>query len=182
MTHPHERRSISSGSPYETPIGWSRAVRIDDRVLVAGTAPVWPDGTVDPDPEVQAERCLEIILAALGQAGASADDVVRRRMFLVDAADAEPVGRAHGRHVRAVRPVRTMVVVGGLLDARWKVEIEAEAVIGSGVVSTGRRRAARFGPCRGGSSTSRPPTVSPPVPLAIRTTARSSCRPCRVAR
>jgi enamine deaminase RidA (YjgF/YER057c/UK114 family) len=134
MTHHHERRSISSGSPDETPIGFSRAVRIGDRVLVAGTAPVWPDGSVDPDPEVQAERCLESIRAAWVEAGASAADVVRTRMFLVDPADAEAVGRAHGRHFRAVRPVATMAVVSRLLDARWKVEMEAEAVIGSGVV------------------------------------------------
>ncbi len=134
MTHHHKRRSISSGSPYEKPIGFSRAVRIGDRVLVAGTAPVWPDGTVDPDPEAQAERCIEVIVAALAEAGASAEDVVRTRMYLVDPADWEPVGRAHGRHFRAVRPAATMVVVSGLLDARWKVEMEAEAVIGSGAM------------------------------------------------
>src|SRR5262245_6498557 len=92
-----ERRRVSSGSPYEGPIGFSRAVRIGDRVVVAGTAPVWPDGTVDPDPEAQAARCLAIIAEALAGLGASVSDVVRTRMFLTHASDQEAVGRAHGR-------------------------------------------------------------------------------------
>jgi enamine deaminase RidA (YjgF/YER057c/UK114 family) len=124
------RVHVSSGSPYEEPIGFSRAVRVGDRVLVAGTAPVWPDGSCDPDPEKQADRCLEIIAAALGEAGARPRDVVRTRIFLIDAADWEAVGRAHGRMYGAVRPAATMVVVAGLLDPRWRVEIEAEAVVG----------------------------------------------------
>lgn len=132
MTTSPPRQLVSSGSPYEEPIGFSRAVRVGERVLVAGTAPTWPDGHVDPDPKAQAERCLEIMLAALAEAGATAADVVRTRMYLVEAADWEAVGRAHGRVFGAVRPASTMVVVGGLLDARWKVEMEAEAVIGSG--------------------------------------------------
>jgi enamine deaminase RidA (YjgF/YER057c/UK114 family) len=122
------RRHISSGSPFEPVIGFSRAVCVDGRVLVSGTAPVWPDGSCDPDPEKQADRCLEIIDSALVEAGASLTDVVRTRMFLVDAADAEAVGRAHARAFGAVRPAATMVVVAALLDARWRVEIEAEAV------------------------------------------------------
>ena len=125
-----ERQLVSSGSPYEGPIGFSRAVRVGDRVVVAGTAPVRPDGSVDPDVEQQADRCLEIILAALAEAGATADDVVRTRTYLVDPADWEAVGRSHGRHFRDVRPASTMIVVAGLLDPRWRVEIEAEAVIG----------------------------------------------------
>ena len=124
------RQLVSSGSPYEEPIGFSRALRVGDRVLVSGTAPVWPDGSCDPDPEIQADRCLEIIVAALAEAGARPDDVVRTRMYLTDAADWEAVGRAHGRVFGAVRPAATMVVVGTLLDPRWKVEIEAEAVLG----------------------------------------------------
>jgi enamine deaminase RidA (YjgF/YER057c/UK114 family) len=128
---PATRQLISSGSPYEAPIGFSRAVRVGDRVVVAGTAPVWPDGHVDPDVEAQAARCLEIILTALHEAGASAADVVRTRCFLVAAADWEAVGRAHGRVFHRVRPASTMVVVAGLLDPRWKVEMEAEAVVGS---------------------------------------------------
>ena len=103
-------------------------MRAGDRVEVAGTAPIWPDGHVDPDPYVQARRCLEIIAAALGELGASVDQVGRTRMFVTDAAFSEPVGRAHGEVMKDARPVSTMVVVKGLLDERWKVEIEAEAV------------------------------------------------------
>jgi enamine deaminase RidA (YjgF/YER057c/UK114 family) len=122
------RRRVSSGSPYEPRIGFSRALRVGDRVIVAGTAPIGPDGTVDPDPERQADRCLEIIVAALREAGAGPEHVVRTRMYLVDAADWEAVGRAHGRVFGDVRPAATMVVVKGLLDPRWRVEIEAEAI------------------------------------------------------
>jgi enamine deaminase RidA (YjgF/YER057c/UK114 family) len=124
-----DRRRVSSGSPYEAPIGFSRAIRVGDRVLVSGTAPVWPDGGVDPDPEAQAARCFEIVTEALAALGASPEDVVRTRMCLTDPADWEAVGRAHGRVFAATRPAATMVVVAALLDPRWKVEIEAEAVI-----------------------------------------------------
>jgi enamine deaminase RidA (YjgF/YER057c/UK114 family) len=123
------KRRISSGSPYEPTIGFSRAVVVGNRVLVSGTAPVWPDGSCVDDAEAQAARCLEIIGAALAQAGASFDDVVRTRMFLTSAADADAVGRAHGAVFGAIRPAATMVVVAALLDPRWKVEIEAEAVL-----------------------------------------------------
>jgi enamine deaminase RidA (YjgF/YER057c/UK114 family) len=129
MTSPTGRRRVASGSPYEPLIGFSRALRVGDRVLVAGTAPVWPDGSCDPDPGAQAARCLEIILAALAEAGAGPGQVVRTRMYLVDPADWEAVGRAHGEVFTEVRPVATMVVVAGLLDPRWRVEIEAEAVL-----------------------------------------------------
>src|ERR1051326_7192497 len=122
------RRLIASGSPFEATIGFSRAVRDGNRVIVSGTAPVWPDGSVDPDPYVQAMRCLEIITAALADAGASPADVVRTRMFVTDVAYGEAVGRAHGEVMREARPAATMVVVKALLDERWKVEIEAEAV------------------------------------------------------
>ena len=123
------RRRITSGSPYEVTIGFSRAVRAGDRILVSGTAPIWPDGSCDPDPERQAARCLEIILTALAEAGARPEDVVRTRMFITDAADADAVGRAHGAVFGDIRPAATMVVVAGLLDPRWKVEIEAEAIV-----------------------------------------------------
>lgn len=125
-----ERHRISSGSPYESSVGFSRAVRVGDRVIVAGTAPIWPDGSCDPDPGRQAARCFEIIVAALEDAGASPDDVVRTRMFLTDAADADAVGDAHGAVFGDVRPAATMVVVAGLLRPDWKVEIEAEAIVG----------------------------------------------------
>jgi enamine deaminase RidA (YjgF/YER057c/UK114 family) len=129
MPGPTQRRRIASGSPYEPVVGFSRAVRVGDRVLVGGTAPIWPDGSCDPDPEVQAARCLEIILAALAEAGAGPEHVVRTRMFLTHPADWEAVGRAHGAVFAELRPVATMVVVAGLLDPRWRVEIEAEAVL-----------------------------------------------------
>jgi enamine deaminase RidA (YjgF/YER057c/UK114 family) len=121
------RRSISGSSPFEPVVGFSRAVRIGDRVLVSGTAPIWADGSVDPDPYVQAKRCLEIVLEALEKAGATASDVVRTRTYLTDPAIWEQVGRAHGEVFADVRPASTMVVVSALLDERWKVEIEAEA-------------------------------------------------------
>jgi enamine deaminase RidA (YjgF/YER057c/UK114 family) len=129
MVEHSQRRWVASGSPYEPVIGFSRAVRAGDRVLVSGTAPIWPDGSCDPDPQAQAARCLEIILGALAEVGAGPEHVVRTRMFLVDAADWEAVGRAHGAVFAEVRPAATMVVVAGLLDPRWRVEIEAEAVV-----------------------------------------------------
>lgn len=124
------RTHVASGSPYERTIGFCRAVAIGDRVLVSGTAPIWPDGSVDPDAVVQARRCWEIVLAALAEVGSTAADVVRTRQYIVDAADAEPIGRVHGEVFGDVRPVSTMVVVAGLLDPRWRVEVEAEAVLG----------------------------------------------------
>ncbi|CAN5526537.1 RidA family protein [soil metagenome] len=123
-----ERRRISSGSRYERDIGFSRALRVGSAVAVAGTAPIWPDGSCDPDPAAQTRRCLEIILAALAEAGAGPEHVVRTRIYLIDAADSEAVGRAHGEVFGDVRPASTMVVVAALLDPRWKVEIEADAV------------------------------------------------------
>lgn len=120
---------ISSGSPYEPTIGFSRAVVAGNRVVVSGTAPVWPDGTCADDAGIQAARCLEIIGAALAEAGASFEDVVRTRMFLTSAAEADAVGRAHGAVFGGIRPAATMVVVAALLDPRWRVEIEAEAVL-----------------------------------------------------
>jgi enamine deaminase RidA (YjgF/YER057c/UK114 family) len=127
-----ERKRVSSGSPFEEKIGFCRAVREGDRVLVSGTAPIWPDGSFDADPERQAERCLEIISAALAQLGAQPADVVRTRIYLTDASDFEAVGRAHGAVFGTARPASTMVVVKALLDERWKVEIEAEAIVGEG--------------------------------------------------
>jgi len=124
-----ERQNVSSGSPFESTIGFSRAVRAGRHVFVSGTAPIWPDGSCDPDPAAQARRCLEIVLAALAEAGAGPSDVVRTRTFLVDGADAGPVGMVHGEVFGEIRPASTMVVVAALLDPRWKVEIEAEALV-----------------------------------------------------
>jgi enamine deaminase RidA (YjgF/YER057c/UK114 family) len=102
---------------------------VDDRVLVAGTAPIWPDDFVDPDPRTQARRCIEIMLAALREAGGAPEDVVRTRMFITDAAHSDAVGEAHGEVFGDIRPAATMVVVEGLLDPRWVVEMELEAVL-----------------------------------------------------
>ena len=124
-----DRQRISSGSKYEPAIGFSRALRVGRNVYVSGTAPIWPDGSCDPDPEIQARRCLEIILEALAGAGTSPKQVVRTRMFLTDASYADAVGRAHGAVFGEVRPASTMVVIVGMLDPRWKVEIEADAVM-----------------------------------------------------
>ncbi|HET9120030.1 MAG TPA: Rid family hydrolase [Solirubrobacterales bacterium] len=124
-----DRQRIASGSPYEERFGFTRAVRVGESVKVAGTAPIWPDGSCDPDPGVQARRCLEIIAAALAEAGATPDQVTRTRIFITDSADSEAVGLAHGEVFGDARPAMTMVVVKGMVDPRWKVEIEAEAVI-----------------------------------------------------
>jgi enamine deaminase RidA (YjgF/YER057c/UK114 family) len=125
------RRRISSGSPLEPTFGYARAVVEGDRVFVSGTAPIMPDDGEPPsDPYGQARRCLEIILAALREAGADAADVVRTRVFLVDRDDFDEVARAHGEVFGDVRPASTAVIVAGLLDPRWRVEIEADAVLG----------------------------------------------------
>ena len=115
--------------PWERTIGYSRAVRIGDHIHVSGTAPVMPGGADPPaDPYDQAQRCLEIIVQALAEAGATARDVVRTRIYVTDAAYIEPVGRAHGEVFGEIRPATTGVVVQ-LLDPRWLVEIEAYAVL-----------------------------------------------------
>lgn len=121
------RHRVSSGSPYEQTIGFSRAIRADNRVLVSGTGPVWPDSSCPDDARVQARRCFEIIEGALRTVGATWSDVVRTRMFITDPDAAEPVGAVHGELFADIRPAATMVVVAGLLDPRWKVEIEVEA-------------------------------------------------------
>ena len=128
--HVSERQLISSGSPWELVVGYSRAVRVDSRVFVAGTAPQWPDEHVDPDPAVQARRCFEIIGDALFEAGGTWDDVTRTRVFLVDAADFDAVAQVHGAYLAHVRPANTTLVVAALLNPEWKVEIEVDAVIG----------------------------------------------------
>lgn len=124
------RTRTQSASPYEAEIGFCRAIRVGDRILVSGTAPVEPDGSSTPgDAQAQADRCFDIILAAIEQLGGSAADIVRTRMYIVEPADAEAVGRAHGRRFGDARPAATMVVVAGLLRPEWRVEIEAEAAL-----------------------------------------------------
>jgi enamine deaminase RidA (YjgF/YER057c/UK114 family) len=122
-----ERQRIRSGSPFEPVIGFSRAVRAGDRVLVSGTGPVMPDGGCPEGTLAQARRCWEIVLAALQEAGASARDVVRTRTLLTPEADAQGAMTAHGEVFAEIRPASTMLVVHALLDDRWTVEVEAEA-------------------------------------------------------
>ncbi|MBZ8131872.1 hypothetical protein CLD20_01160 [Afifella sp. IM 167] len=126
------RKNISSASPYEPVIGFSRAVKIGNRVLVGGTAPVGPDGrnVGVGDAAAQTRRCIEIARIALEEAGASLADVVRTRIFLTRRMDWEAVGRAHGEAFGEIRPAATMVIAAGLIDPEWLVEIEFEAEIG----------------------------------------------------
>lgn len=124
-----ERQRVSSGSPYEPAFAFSRAVRAGDRVWVSGTGPIWPDGSCDPDPAAQARRCFQIALDALGELGGEAGDVVRTRMFVTDPAYADAIGAVHAEVFADARPAATMVVTA-LLDPRWKVEVELEAVVG----------------------------------------------------
>ena len=123
-----DRQRISSGSPFEPTIGFSRALRVGDRVLVSGTGPVVPGGGCPDGAGAQARRCFEIIEVALAEAGAGLDDIVRTRMYITSAGDAAAVGAVHGELLGHVRPAASMVVVAGLLDPAWRVEIEAEAV------------------------------------------------------
>jgi enamine deaminase RidA (YjgF/YER057c/UK114 family) len=124
------RQHVYSGTPLEPALGYSRAIRVGDLVCVSATAAIWPDGHVDPSVSVQAERSLEIIDTALREAGASLADVIRTRVFLVDRDDAAAVGKVHGRVFGDVRPATGFIVVSGFIDPRWKVEIEADAVVG----------------------------------------------------
>jgi enamine deaminase RidA (YjgF/YER057c/UK114 family) len=125
-----DRRLVSSGSPFEPKIGFSRAVRDGRHVFVSGTCAVMPEGGEPPaDAYGQARRCLEIIAAALAEAGAAPEHVVRTRTFLLDVGDADAAGRAHGEMFGEVRPASTMIVVSGFLDPRWVVEIEADALL-----------------------------------------------------
>jgi enamine deaminase RidA (YjgF/YER057c/UK114 family) len=124
-----DRQHARSGSPFEDSIGFSRAVRVGHTVAVAGTAPVWPDGAVDPDPAVQARRCWEIAVAALEELGGRVEDVVRTRQYVVTPDVADAVGAVHGEVFGVVRPASTMVVVARLLDPRWLVEVEIDAVV-----------------------------------------------------
>jgi enamine deaminase RidA (YjgF/YER057c/UK114 family) len=123
-----ERRHVSGHSPYEPVFGYSRAVAVGDRIVVAGTAPVPAGGGPPPAaPYDQARLCLDLIGEALGKAGSGLHQVIRTRMFLTDAAHWQEVARAHGEVFAEVKPAATAVIVAGLLDPAWLVEIEAEA-------------------------------------------------------
>ena len=124
-------RRTRSSSPFESSIGFSRAVRAGDRILVSGTAPVEPDGSSTPgDAAAQTRRVLAIILASIEELGGMATDVVRTRMFIADPADVTAIGAVHGEIFGEIRPASTMVVAR-LLRPEWRVEIEAEAIVAS---------------------------------------------------
>ena len=118
----------SSASPYEARYGFSRAVRTGDRIIVSGTGPVASDGTtLEGDAYAQARRCFQIANEAIKRLGGSSENAVRTRMYITAAGDADAVGQAHAESFGSAAPAATMVVVAGLVDPTWKVEIEVEA-------------------------------------------------------
>jgi enamine deaminase RidA (YjgF/YER057c/UK114 family) len=125
------RKLISSGSPYEPKVGISRAVRVGPIVTVAGTAPIGPDGSTVGlgNAAAQARRCLEIIAAALDEAGASLEHVVRTRILLTRIGDWQAVAAVHGEYFGTVRPANTIMQVSRFIDPEWLIEIEADAVV-----------------------------------------------------
>ncbi|MEL6738751.1 MAG: RidA family protein [Pseudomonadota bacterium] len=125
-----KRQRATSGSPYEERFGFCRAVREGNRIIVAGTGPIGPDGQTTPGgAAAQAARCCELIIAAIEDLGGSASDVVRTRMLLTDFADQDAVGAVHARYFGGAKPAATMAGVAWLCGADWKVEIEAEALV-----------------------------------------------------
>ncbi|MFE4974338.1 RidA family protein [Kitasatospora sp. NPDC056651] len=126
------RQTVSSGSPLEPRIGFSRAVRKGAYVAVAGTAPIGEDGATVGQGDVHAQtvRCLDIAEAALREAGATLADVVRTRVMLTDMSRWREAARAHGERFAQIRPVTTFVEVSRFIDERWLVEVEVDAVIG----------------------------------------------------
>ena len=126
-----ERKSVTTGSPYEPIVGLSRAVRIGNIVAVAGTAPLGPDGKTVAvgDPEAQARRCFEISKTALEQLGATLHDVIRTRILLTRIEDWEIVARVHGEFFSEIRPVNTIMQVSRFVDPDWLIETEVDAVV-----------------------------------------------------
>ena len=128
------RRNISSGSPFEGPIGFSRAVRIGNVIAVSGTAAIAPDGSTTHLNDVygQTRTCIEIMKKAIEEAGGQLENVIRTRIMLTDISRWEEAARAHGEFFSKIRPACTFVKVKGFVRDDWLVETEADCVIDSG--------------------------------------------------
>lgn len=126
-----KRINISSGSAYEKPIGFSRAVRIGNIISVAGTAPLAADGTTSHPNDLynQTKRCLEIMIKAIADAGGKPENVIRTRIYLKDISDWENAAKAHGEFFSEIRPASTFIEVKGFIKDDWLVETEADCVI-----------------------------------------------------
>lgn len=126
-----KRINVSSGSPYEAPIGFSRAVRIDNIIAVAGTAPIAPDGSTSApgDAYNQTRRCIDIMKKAIEDAGGRLENVIRTRIFITDVSLWKEAARAHGEYFTEIKPACTFVEVKGLIKDDWLVEMEADCVL-----------------------------------------------------
>lgn len=127
-----DRVLVSSGSPFEKPIGFSRAVRMGNIIAVSGTAPVAAEGGVACPGDLygQTKRCIEIMVKAVEDAGGTAENIIRTRIFVTDIAQWKEAARAHGEVFGDIRPACTFVECSGLIDPAWLVETEADAVLG----------------------------------------------------
>ena len=124
------RKNISSGAPWEDQVGYSRAVKIGNVIEVSGTAPVINGEVAGENAYEQTKVCLQVIQAALEEAGAAMNDVIRTRMFVTDISKWEQIGKAHGEFFSQIKPASTMVEVSALIDPKMIIEIEATAVVG----------------------------------------------------
>jgi enamine deaminase RidA (YjgF/YER057c/UK114 family) len=125
------RLNVSSGSAYEKPIGFSRAVRIGNYISVSGTAPIGLDGKTHCPGDLyqQTIRCIEIIKKAIIDAGGQMENVIRTRVYLKNISDWEKAAKAHGEHFSSIRPACTFVEVKGLINDEWLVEMEADCIL-----------------------------------------------------
>ena len=125
------RQNISSGSPLEEPIGFSRATRVGNTIAIAGTAPLAPDGSTACPGDVHGQTmcCLSIVRSAIAQAGGHLEDVIRTRIMLTDISRWEDAARAHGAFFSDIRPACTFVEVSGFINQEWLVEVEADCIL-----------------------------------------------------